>query len=117
MVDALTDTAFAQLAELGEQLERTTKRRELAALLADFLCDLSPNEIPAAVRLTIGQVFPEWDGRSLNVSWKAVMAAVDELVDAPDDVQDEVSVQAVDGGEAYICYWSGLAANHPARRR
>jgi DNA ligase-1 len=100
MVDAATDTAFSRLAELGEQLEQTTKRRELAALLADFLRHLSSNEIPAAVRLTIGQVFPEWDERALNVSWKAVMAAVDELVDAPDAVKEDVSAQAVDGGEA-----------------
>jgi DNA ligase-1 len=99
MADAATETAFSRLAELGEQLEQTTKRRELAALLADFLCRLSSSEIPAAVRLTIGQVFPEWDGRALNVSWKAVIAAVDDLVDAPDDVREEVSAQAVDGGE------------------
>ncbi|UCC64584.1 MAG: hypothetical protein JSV36_05905, partial [Anaerolineae bacterium] len=95
----MADTSFARLAELGEQLERTTKRGELAALLADFLSGLSPAEIPPAVRLTVGQVFPEWDGRALNVSWKAVMAVVDGLTDAPSAVRDEVSAQAVDGGE------------------
>jgi DNA ligase-1 len=93
------DTPFARLAHLGEGLEGTSKRRELAALLADFLRGLSPDEIPPAVRLTIGQVFPEWDGRALNVSWKAVMAVVDGLTDPPSAVRDEVSAQAVDGGE------------------
>jgi DNA ligase-1 len=95
----MTNTPFSRLAELAEQLEQTTKRRELAALLADFLRELSPVEIPAAVRLTIGQIFPEWDERALNVSWKAVMAVVDELTDASLELRDEISAQAVDGGE------------------
>jgi DNA ligase-1 len=94
------DTLFGRLAELGEQLERTSKRLELAALLADFLRELAPDEIPPAVRLTIGQVFPEWDGRTLNVSWKAVMGVVEGLTDAPAEVRDQVAAQAVDGGEA-----------------
>jgi DNA ligase-1 len=95
----MNDTRFARLAQLGELLERTKKRKELAALVADFLSDLSPDEVPPAVRLTIGQIFPEWDGRTLNVSWRAVMTAVDGLIDAPPDVRDEVSAQSVDGGE------------------
>lgn len=95
----MNDTPFARLAQLGEQLVQTSKRRELAILLSDFLQALSPEEIPPAVRLTIGQVFPEWDGRALNTSWKAVMAVVDELSDAPPAVREEMSAQAADGGE------------------
>ena len=95
----MNDTSFARLAQLGELLERTKKRRELAALLADFLSDLSPDEVPPAVRLTIGQVFPEWDGRTLKLSWRAVMATVDGLIDAAPDVRTEASAQGVDGGE------------------
>jgi hypothetical protein len=62
------ETPFVELASLGEQLERTTSRLELAGLLAEFLQKLDPAEIPPALRLTIGQVFPEWDGRVLNRS-------------------------------------------------
>jgi DNA ligase-1 len=95
----MAETPFARLAELGEQLEQTRKRRELASLLAEFLRALEPGEIPAAVRLTIGQIFPEWDDRSLNTSWKAVMAVVGELVDASAALREEIAAQAVDGGE------------------
>jgi DNA ligase-1 len=95
----MNETPFARLAQLGELLERTSKRKELTALLADFLSSLSPDEIPPAVRLTIGQVFPEWDGRTLNVSWRAVMGVIDELTDVSPDVREEVSAQSVDGGE------------------
>jgi DNA ligase-1 len=96
----MQDTPFARLAYLGEKLEDTTKRIELSRLLAEFLRELPPTEIPPAVRLTIGQVFPEWDGRALNVSSKAVMRVVNGLVDASDNVRKQVSAQAVDPGEA-----------------
>jgi DNA ligase-1 len=95
-------TTFRQLANLGEQLEQTAKRNEMTALLAGFLQDLEPQEIPPAVRLTIGQIFPEWDGRALNISWKAMMAVIDELTDAPAELRDQVSAQAVDGGQ-FVC--------------
>lgn len=98
-VHSQDSTSFARLADLGQQLEETSKRLELAALLADFLRALSPEEIAPAVRLTIGQVFPEWDGRALNVSWRAVETVLDELIDVPPAVRDEISSQAVDGGE------------------
>ena len=58
----MQDTPFAKLAYLGEKLEGTTKRGELSDLLAGFLRELPAAEIPPAVRLTIGQIFPEWDG-------------------------------------------------------
>jgi len=96
-------TPFACLAELGERLEATTKRTEMATLLADFLRELQPEEIRPAVRLTIGQIFAEWDERSLNVSVGAAMDVVDELVDASPTVRDEVAAQAVDPGHrAYL---------------
>jgi DNA ligase-1 len=95
----MDDTPFAELAELSEQLEQTRKRGELTALLAGFLRSLSPAEIPPAVRLIIGQVFAEWDERTLNVNWKSVMAVVDDLINASPDLRDEVWAQAVDGGQ------------------
>ena len=94
------ETPFAELAQLGGRLAGTTKRLELATLLADFLKSLSPAELPAAVRLTIGRVFPEWDSRTLNVSGQAVMSVVGELVDASPTLRDQVFSEAVDGGEA-----------------
>ena len=93
-------TPFAELAQLGERLEQTRKRKELAALVAEFLLALSHDEIPPAVRLIIGQVFAEWDGRALNLSSKAVSAVVDTLVDATDQQRSEIYAQAVDPGEA-----------------
>jgi DNA ligase-1 len=96
----MAETPFARLADLGEQLERTKKRRELAALLVGFLAELSSDEISPAVRMTIGMVFPEWDGRTLNVSWKVLMGVMDGLINASQQMREELWAQAVDGGEA-----------------
>ena len=95
----MNDTLFTRLAELGNQLEQTRKRQEMTSLLADFLQKLSPQEIPPGVRMVIGQVFPEWDNRALNIRWKALMTIVDSLVDASPAAREEASAQAVDGGE------------------
>lgn len=92
-------TPFARLAELGEQLEATSKRGELAALLAAFLRELAPEEVPPAVRLAIGHVFPEWDERTLNVSWKALTGIVDAMVDVEPEARDAASAGAVDGAQ------------------
>lgn len=94
------ETPFAALASLGERLERTTSRLELTNLLAEFLQKLDPAEIPAAVRLTIGQVFPEWDGRALNLSWKAAMKVVGSLVKSTDVDPETIFAEAEDTGAA-----------------
>jgi DNA ligase 1 len=95
----MSTTPFARLAQLGEKLEATAKRTELADLLAGLFRELPPEEVPPAVRMTIGQVFPEWDERALNVSWKAVKAVVDDLHDASPAAQEAAGGKAVDGGE------------------
>ncbi len=91
---------FRRLAELSEQLEGESRRGELTSLLAGYLRELAAEELPAAVRLTIGQVFPEWDSRTLNVSWKSLMAVVDDLAVTSPQVRKQVWAQAEDGGQA-----------------
>lgn len=96
----MAETLFVELASLGERLERTTSRLELADLLAEFLQKLDPTEIPAGLRLTIGQVFSEWDGRALNLSWKALMRVVGGLASPTDADREAVFAEAEDTGEA-----------------
>ena len=91
--------AFAALASLGEQLESTSKRLELARLVAGFLQSLQPEEIPPGARLLIGQVFPEWDGRALNLSWRAVSDIVRGLVNPTEEQRAQISAQAEDTGQ------------------
>jgi DNA ligase-1 len=92
-------TPLSALAHLTARLDQTTKRLELAALIADFLKSLAPDEIAPAVRLIVGQVFAEWDERALNVSWQAVNNVVEGLIEVPDADREAIYAQAVDGGE------------------
>ena len=98
----MANIAFRKLALLGEELERTTSRLELARLMADFLQGLKREEIAPAVRLTIGQVFPEWDGRALNLSWAAVFKVMDDLTQVTEEQRQAITAEAVDGGEAVM---------------
>jgi DNA ligase-1 len=93
-------TSLADLAQLLARLGQTSKRLELADLLAGFLNRLDPAEIPPAVRLIVGQVFAEWDGRALNVSWQTVSSLVDDLVAPTSAGREAIYAQAVDGGQA-----------------
>lgn len=92
-------TFFAELAQLGQKLEQTAKRDVKIASLASFLRQLAPEEIPPAVRFIIGQVFFEWEDRTLSLSWRTMMAALDVLVDVSPALRDEIGANAVDGGE------------------
>ncbi|MDH4209075.1 MAG: ATP-dependent DNA ligase [Anaerolineae bacterium] len=104
-------TAFETLAELGERLEATSSRLEMADYIARFLRDLGPEEVPAAVRLLVGQILPEWDERSLNLSWRAVLKVATELSTASEAEWQQAFTQTVDAGEAVR--W--VLANRPRR--
>ena len=60
---------FSRLADLCSALEATTKRTEKTRLIAEFLLEISPDEVAPAVLLVVGQVFPEFDPRTLEVGW------------------------------------------------
>jgi DNA ligase-1 len=106
-------TAFEALALLGERLEKTTGRLQLAEMIAQFLKRLSPGEIPAAVRLLIGQIFPEWDERALNLSWRAVSKITMELTEATDADRQAIYSEAVDAGEAVYVLFKEFRTNPP----
>jgi DNA ligase-1 len=98
-------TTFERLALLGEELEQTTRRLEMRDAIASFLRDLSAEEIPPGLRLLIGQVFPEWDDRTLNLSWRATFQVVASLTDASEADWQRAFSEAVDGGEAVRLVW------------
>ena len=66
------DTPFTRLAELCKALEATTKRTEKTRLISEFLFGLEPNEIAPAVLLIVGQIFPEFDPRTLEIGWSTM---------------------------------------------
>jgi DNA ligase-1 len=71
----MTYRLFSELAHLCERLEKTAKRLEKVSLISSFLSKLEEKEIAPAVLLLTGNVFPESDGRVLNVGYRAIEEA------------------------------------------
>ena len=62
-------TLFKSLAELLEKVEATKKRLEITGMTADFLKHLDAEEVEPAVSMVLGQAFPKWSQKTLEVSW------------------------------------------------
>jgi DNA-binding transcriptional ArsR family regulator len=73
-------TKFQVLAELGEELEKTTKRIVMIDLVAKVLAKLDSIEIKPATAMIIGQPFSERDNKTLDVSWSTISSAIKKLV-------------------------------------
>jgi len=63
------ETAFSELARVCSALRATTKRLEKREIISTFLKRLRTDEVSGAVLLIIGRIFPESEGRALNVGW------------------------------------------------
>ena len=110
----MAHTPFSTLAALATALETIPGRIEMAQRIAACLERLAPQEVAPAVRLLLGQVFPEHSGRALNVSWAAVAGLLDELTAASLDERRAIGSQAVDGGE-YVRLLLERARRDPQR--
>lgn len=93
-------TAFAALAQLGEELSATRSRLQVAGLIAAFLRSLDPPEIAPGARLIIGRVFAESDARVLNLSGSAVSRVVAQLLGERAAAAWQAGDGALDFGEA-----------------
>jgi DNA ligase-1 len=99
-VEGFQVASFQGFAKLGESLEATRSRKSLAALVAEYLRSLSPDEVAPASRMIIGRVFPERQGRPLNLSGAAVSRVVDEVVRASAEQRQAIASDAVDFGQS-----------------
>ncbi len=72
-------TKFRILAELCDKLENTKKRTLMVTFVAEFLKNLTIEEIEPAISMTLGQAFPKADARTLEVSWATVRKAINRL--------------------------------------
>jgi len=95
-------TSFKELASLCEELEKTKSRLKLASLTADFLRKVDPEEIKPAVYLILGRVFPEWDSRSLHISWKAMWKITRSIANLKEQEYEKIFSDSVDAGDAIM---------------
>ena len=74
-LSASSRTPFKALAELCERLVEASGRNEKKALIFSFLRTLHPSEIPPAVLLLVGSIFPEQASQPLEVGYRTLSRA------------------------------------------
>ncbi len=65
--------------ELAERVAATTRTSEKTQLLADYLRELQPAELPIACVFLTGRPFAESDGRTTGLGWAAISATVADV--------------------------------------
>ncbi|MEM3712751.1 MAG: ATP-dependent DNA ligase [Thermoproteota archaeon] len=65
-------TPFSELAELCENLSKTTKRLEKIRMISEFLKKLKKEEIAPAVLLIVGEIFPEASSKTLEIGFATI---------------------------------------------
>ena len=73
-------TKFQTLADLGESLEKVSKRNVMVDLVANFLVQLDIDEIKPATAMIVGLPFSEIDPKTLEVSWSTIISVLKDLV-------------------------------------
>ena len=86
--------------ELAERVAATTRTSEKTALLADYLADLSPDELPVAAVFLTGRPFAEADQRAAGLGWSAIVSTVTELAGVPRSALGEAYDRSSDLGMA-----------------
>ena len=86
--------------ELAERVAATTRTSEKTALLADYLADLSPAELPIAAVFLTGRPFAEADQRAAGLGWSAIVSTVTDLAGVPRSALGEAYDRSSDLGMA-----------------
>ncbi len=106
-------SGFAEFAELGEKLEAARARKAMSALVAKYLRSVSESEIAPAARMIIGRVFPERQGRPLNLSAAAVVRVVNQVVKTSAEQRQVIASEAVDFGQSVQMIYERGARTRP----
>jgi len=86
--------------ELAERLAATSRTSGKTALLADYLCTLTPEELPIAAIFLTGRPFAEADQRAPGLGWSAIATTVADLARVPRSALGEAYDRSSDLGIA-----------------
>ena len=67
---------YIELVHLYDKLGETSKRLDKTYYLAEFLKKISDKDIPTAVLLLRGRVFPEWDDQKIGIAARMVLKSL-----------------------------------------
>jgi DNA ligase-1 len=74
-------TEFARLAEVLDRVSQSAGRIEKVRLIAEFLRELTKDDIKPASIFLAGRVFAESDPRTLDVSWVGLLDSLKQVID------------------------------------
>jgi DNA ligase-1 len=69
--------------EVADRVAATTRTSEKTAVLADYLSQLTPAELPLATVFLTGRPFAEADQRAAGLGWSAIATTVTGLANVP----------------------------------
>ena len=94
--------------EVAERVAATTRTSEKTALLAEYLADLSPEELPIAAVFLTGRPFAEADQRAAGLGWAAIATTVMDLAGVGRGALAEAYDRSSDLGLAVADVLSGV---------
>ena len=79
---------FSNLAEYLKQLEDTTKRLEITAILADLIENLSEKEIDKAIYLSLGYLKAQYESEKFNIAEKMMIKTLNKTYTQTKDYEE-----------------------------
>ncbi len=67
---------YAELADVYEKLENTSKRLEKTSILSDFLKETTAEDVDKIILLLQGKVFPAWDERKIGFASRMMIKSI-----------------------------------------
>lgn len=67
---------FRELVDVFESLKKTQSRLEKTSIIAAFIKNVPPEELPIVVTFLTGRVFPLWDERKIGIAGQAVIKII-----------------------------------------
>ncbi|MCD6490981.1 MAG: ATP-dependent DNA ligase [Candidatus Korarchaeota archaeon] len=94
-------TPFREFALMCEKLENISSKLSKIQLVNSFLKKLVPDELPIAVRMIIGKIFPPWSDKNLDISWNSILKILKSLTKIDDKEIIEIYNRCGDPGELF----------------
>jgi len=104
---------FLVFANVGEAIAATPSKLEKIGLLADYLRDLTSDQLPAATLYFTGRVFAQSDLRTLQVGWAAIFRALQAATEIGDADLHRIASAHGDAGKSAFEVLDGRTAPQP----
>lgn len=71
--------SFLIFSEVCDKIEKTTKRNEIIDIVISLFNKIPVKELPYAIVLLSGHIFPPWENKVLNISWRSIYKVIKRI--------------------------------------